>query len=183
MIDTGSSMIVLEPNTYDSVMGALTSLLHDCVSVLDGSMVSCTCPSQRHFSKLPSLVINVIDESDTQVPLCMSPLEYMVESMDTLDGSICVPALQRGSWDQPVPIILGNSFMRAFYTHFDLANSRIGFARSLQSPMGADAQCSVAERARLRRSLWVAAVTLATISVIFMCHVLCMQKRVESWDE
>merc|ERR1719217_400633 len=104
----------------------------------------CDCPSDIALATVPSLVINIIDDKDSQFSLCMSPDEYILQSVDPLSGrSTCVPALQRGSERQPVPLIFGMTFMRSFYTNFDVENHRIGFARSNMSPMGPDARCSV----------------------------------------
>jgi len=118
-------------------------------------------------------VINVIDEQDRQFSLCMSPDEYILESMDPLDGrATCVPSLQRGSDSQPVPLIFGMTFMRSFYTNFDIANHRIGFARSSLSPLPALAKCSVDAQPLVRRSIWLASVAVALFAVSFACYVV-----------
>mmetsp|Transcript_14420 Transcript_14420/g.41288 ORF Transcript_14420/g.41288 Transcript_14420/m.41288 type:complete len:135 (-) Transcript_14420:44-448(-) len=107
----------------------------------------------------------------------MSPDEYILESMDPLDGrATCVPALQRGSASQPVPLIFGMTFMRSFYTNFDIKNHRIGFARSNMSPLPPMAKCSVDSQPLLRRSIWVASVFMALFSVFFSCYVILMPK-------
>merc|ERR1740123_2235433 len=77
----------------------------------------------------PSLVIGLVDPQDQIVGLCMSPDEYLIQT-----GGKCVPSLQRGSKDQPAPVILGMAFLRSFYTTFDLERHLIGFARNKLSP-------------------------------------------------
>eukprot|EP00415_Alexandrium_ostenfeldii_P001053 UN1053 len=107
----------------------------------------------------------------------MSPDEYILESMDPLNGRpTCVPALQRGSASQPVPLIFGMTFMRSFYTNFDIKNHRIGFARSDMSPLPALAKCSVDSQPLLRRAIWVVSVFVALISVLFACYVILIPK-------
>merc|ERR1712129_198072 len=126
------------------------------------------------LSRIPTLVINIIDSNDKQFALCMSPDEYILESMDRVDGrTTCVPALQRGSATQPVPVILGMTFMRSFYTNFDVGNRRIGFARSDLSPLSASSKCTVEGNPTMRRAIWLAALVVAFSSTLFACYIVC----------
>ena len=90
-------------------------------------------------------MINIIDEKDQQFALCMSPEEYILQSKDREDPgrSTCMPALQRGNSAVPLSVILGATFMRSFYTYFDVGGKRIGFARSNMSPLPAHQKCTV----------------------------------------
>merc|ERR1712070_153979 len=95
--------------------------------------------------------------------------------VDPVTGrSTCVPALQKGSHRQPVPLIFGMTFMRAFYTNFDVENHRIGFARSNMSPMPANAQCSVRAQPFLSEAIWLSSVLVALFSVCFACYVFML---------
>merc|ERR1719188_2650088 len=104
----------------------------------------------------------------------MSPDEYIIESSDSTNPiqPTCVPSLQRGSAGQPVPLIFGMTFMRAFYTNFDVENHRIGFARSNLSPLAPLTKCTVDAQPVVRRTLWVASITVAFFSVLFACYVI-----------
>ena len=76
-------------------------------------ILSCDCPPANDLSRIPQLVINVIDEHDKQFSLCMSPDEFILESVDPLTGrTSCVPSIQRGSTTQPVPLIFGMTCAR-----------------------------------------------------------------------
>lgn len=177
LIDSGSSLIVLAPDIYDHLLGELKWRFTNCRELSEQQIITCDCPPANDLSRIPSLVINVIDDKDQQVSLCMSPDEYILESLDPVNGrSTCVPALQRGSASQPVPLIFGMTFMRSFYTNFDMANQRIGFARSNMSPLPALAKCTVDAQPLLRRAIWVASVFVAIFSVLFACHVLFAPK-------
>merc|ERR1719277_2864862 len=177
LIDSGSSLIVLAPDIYDHLLGELKWRFTNCRELVEQQIITCDCPPANDLSRIPSLVINIIDEKDHQFALCMSPDEYILESMDPLDGrSTCVPALQRGSNTQPVPLIFGMTFMRSFYTNFDIKKHRIGFARSNMSPLPALAKCTVDAQPLLRRALWVVSVFVAFFSVLFACYVLFAPK-------
>jgi len=175
LIDSGSSLIVLAPDIYDHLMSDLQWRFTGCKTLEEQQIITCDCPPADDLSRIPWLVINVIDEKDQQFSLCMSPDEYILQSMDREDPgrSTCVPALQRGSDQQPVPLIFGMTFMRSFYTNFDIAGKRIGFARSNMSPLPAKQTCTVDAKPLLRRMIWLASVFVALFSVFFAAYVLC----------
>lgn len=182
LIDSGSSLIVLAPDIYDHLLAELKWRFTGCKELKKQQIITCDCPPANDLSRIPTLVINIIDSQDQQFALCMSPDEYILESMDSVDGrSTCVPALQRGSTTQPVPIILGMTFMRSFYTNFDIKNHRIGFARSDLSPLPALAKCTIDSQPLLRRAIWLASVLVAFSSVAFACYIVFIPKWFCSW--
>eukprot|EP00443_Scrippsiella_acuminata_P008398 CAMPEP_0115233994 /NCGR_PEP_ID=MMETSP0270-20121206/34563_1 /TAXON_ID=71861 /ORGANISM="Scrippsiella trochoidea, Strain CCMP3099" /LENGTH=497 /DNA_ID=CAMNT_0002648725 /DNA_START=44 /DNA_END=1537 /DNA_ORIENTATION=- len=182
LIDSGSSLIVLAPDIYEHLLGELKWRFTNCRELTEQQIITCDCPPANDLSRIPSLVINIIDAQDQQFSLCMSPDEYILESMDPLNGrSTCVPALQKGSTTQPVPLIFGMTFMRSFYTNFDIENNRIGFARSNMSPLPPLAKCTVDAQPLLRRAIWVISVFVALFSVLFACYVLFAPKGCCSW--
>lgn len=178
LIDSGSSLIVLLPEIYDFLMRELKWRLGNCRELEEQSIIMCDCPPAHDLNGVPSLVINVIDDKNEAFSLCMSPDEFVLQSVDPLDGkSTCVPALQKGSARQPVPMIFGMTFMRAFYTNFDLDHHRIGFARSKQSPLGAGATCSVRSQPLLAELMWCASVVVAFVSVCFAIYVFLLPEQ------
>jgi len=142
LVDSGSSLIVLTPQIYDVLIGELQQWLGTCGNVPGKeSILMCHCPSSHFSLDIPSLAITMIDDSDQQFSLCLSPDEYILQSVNPLSGdTACVPAIQRGSAKQPVPMIFGMTFLRSFYTVFELENHRVGFARSNLSPLPAQWQ-------------------------------------------
>merc|ERR1740121_1854403 len=182
LIDSGSSLIVLAPDIYDRLLGELKWRFTNCKELKQQQIITCDCPPANDLSRIPTLVINIIDAHDKQFALCMSPDEYILESKDSVDGgSACVPALQRGSSTQPVPLILGMTFMRSFYTNFDIAEHRIGFARSNISPLPALAKCTIDSQPLLRRAIWLASVFVAFSSVVFACYIVFVPKWFCGW--
>jgi len=175
LIDSGSSLIVLQPDIYDYLLQELQWRLGGCRELEEQSILMCDCPPAHDLNGIPSLVINVIDDQNEAFGLCMSPDEYILQSVDPLSGkSTCVPALQRGSDRQPVPMIFGMTFMRSFYTNFDVKHHRIGFARSNMSPLPGGTVCSVRAQPLLSEAIWLASVAVAVFSVVFACYVFIL---------
>merc|ERR1719436_1000376 len=173
--------MVLAPDIYDTLLRELQWRFTNCRET-EQHIITCDCPPANDLSRIPWLVINVINAQDQQFALCMSPDEYILESMDPLNGkATCVPALQRGSTTQPVPLIFGMTFMRSFYTNFDIENHRIGFARSNQSPLPALAKCRIDAQPLLRRAIWLASVFVALASVCFACYIVFVPKWFCGW--
>lgn len=173
LVDSGSSLIVLAPDIYDKLLKELTWRFTGCHEMKEQQIISCDCPPANDLSRVPSLVMNLIDEEDKQFALCMSPDEYILESIDEFNGRpSCVPSLQRGSENQPVPIIFGMTFMRSFYTNFDIQNGRIGFARNIMSPLPAGAKCSIDAQPILRRAIWLSSLAMAVASATFALVVI-----------
>ncbi|CAE7225797.1 CTSD [Symbiodinium natans] len=178
LVDSGSSLLVMEPGIYDRLISELKWRFTGCHELPDQQILSCDCPPANDLSRIPELVINIIDEQSHQFSLCMSPDEFILQSVDLIRGrTACVPSIQRGSSSQPVPLIFGMTFMRAFYTTFDMKNGRIGFARSKLSPLPGQARCSADAQPLLRRGIWLASVTVALSSVIFAIYVFLVPSR------
>lgn len=171
LVDSGSSLIVLMPDIWDSLIQELSKKLLNCrISDTDGSVAMCNCPEE--FDSVPSLVINIIDKDNIEHPLCMAADEYIIKSVDPITGnSTCVPSIQRGNRKQPVPLIFGMTFMRAFYTTFDMENHRIGFARSSLSSLPAHADCTVHNKTE--QEIWMATSTFVGVVLIFTVYLCC----------
>jgi len=172
MFDSGSSLIVLAPEIYDRLIEDLKWRFTGCRELPKQQVLSCDCPPANDLSRIPSLVITMIDADDRKFGLCLAPDEFILESLAE-EGSSCVPALQRGTAGQPVPLIFGMTFMRAYYTNFDLVHSRIGFARNRESPLPSGAVCAVASNTLARRLIWLASFVTAIASVLFAFYVIC----------
>jgi hypothetical protein len=159
MVDSGTSFIVLAPAIWDSLMIELQRHMRDCsIPHTDGGVMMCTCPVI--FDHIPTLVLNLIDDNEQEHSLCMAASEYVSKTVDPRSGKFsCVPSIQRGNDQQPVPLILGMTLMRSFYTNFDVGQHRIGFARSAFSAIPAGATCSVENR--------IDAVTWMITTVVF----------------
>ncbi|CAD7945519.1 unnamed protein product [Amoebophrya sp. A25] len=100
---------------------------------------------------LAPLTVTLLDHHGGSFPLCLAPPEYLLRTEDPRTGEArCVPAIERGSPHQSVPVILGLVFLRTYTTIFDLDEHRIGFARGRITPQDAPA----ASREELERDVF-----------------------------
>jgi len=168
LVDSGTSLLVLAAPLYDKLMAELTWRLSTCVHDDKQDVLRCDRPPANDLSKLPWLVINFIAADGEDFPLCMSPEEFILESPDEErpGGAQCIPAFSRGGVAETNPIILGMTFLRSFYTNFDVEKMQVGFARSSESPLPGHSMCHPQ-----RKSFWVASVIVAAVSVVFACYV------------
>jgi hypothetical protein len=141
LVDSGTSLIVLRPDIYSDMISELQKHMTGCGNTVIG--FSCVCPPANNMSQLPSLVLAFVDDAGGLFSLCMTPEEYLTQSKDAYGGYRCAPTFQQGDMKQPTPVILGMTFMRSFYTTFDVAGQRIGFARSASSPVPAGLTCHI----------------------------------------
>lgn len=110
IVDSGTSLLTAPTE----VVKAIAKSIH-AVEIVAGEYV-CTCDS----SKLPNFVFNVNGND-----YVLEPEDYLIP-----DGEICLLGLL--GMDIPAPAgplwIMGDIFMRKYYTVFDSTNARVGFA-------------------------------------------------------
>ena len=109
IVDTGTSVIVGPKD----LIGNITALLP--------STIDC-----NNFSQYPTLTFTIGTETYDLTP------EFYILKITVLGQTQCQLGLQ--GMDLPPQlagtIILGDSFIKAYYTHFDLGNNRVGFAKA-----------------------------------------------------
>ena len=101
----------------------------------------------------PPLTVALLGEDKQQVNTCLSSEDYIFVTPDE-DGSqfVCVPSVQRlaaGTFSQDM-MILGMSYMRSYYTTFDMGGDRIGLVRS-KAAVNGGAKC---DARTIRESMW-----------------------------
>jgi hypothetical protein len=113
IIDTGTSVIAGPKHIIDKMTAAFGPGKE--------KQVDCTT-----LDKLPDLVFTF--GSDKYV---LKPIDYILQVAEGAK-TVCIVGLI--GLDLPPQLgdafIVGDSFIKTYYTHFDVANSQIGFARS-----------------------------------------------------
>jgi len=145
LVDSGTSLIVLAPDIYDDINAEIRKHLSGCVD--NGGTLSCDCPAhvlaEKRGASIPALGIAFVDDAGDLFPVCLAPEEWIVKPANVLGIGACTTIFQKGDPKQPTPVILGMSFMRSFYTTFDVTGQRVGFARSINSPASAGMSCHI----------------------------------------
>ena len=118
IIDSGTSLITTPVVVYWKI-NALICERVACESSQDFTVFACPNGEEKH---LPDLSFTLDGSS---FPL--SPKHYILK-----EGNFCVALLY--PFDMSNVYILGDAFMRAYYTVYDADNSRIGLANSINNP-------------------------------------------------
>ena len=119
-------------------------------------------PCSQIVNELSAITINL-----GQTSLVIPPEGYVLD--DTL-GYKCLVAIGNGGSAQG-PYVLGDTFMRNFYTTFDYGSKRIELAVSANAPTGVE----IKHHYTLKRILLVSFASLLVVLVL-----ACICKRV--WD-
>jgi len=127
VVDTGTSLLVFNTEVAKKINGQLGCFT---LSFLNGECFFLGCPN---LSTLPSLAYTVggyqggapqtytLDGSDLVIKESIAGYNECISAIIGLD----IP-------NHPDYLILGDVFIRKFYTNFDMANRRVGFATAVQ---------------------------------------------------
>ena len=118
LIDTGTSFIGVPANFYDTFLHRVTSARPDCIP--HGTTQIMTCSSTSTHS-LPSLAFT-LSASHTYT---LEPADYLT---DHTIGIMPLHTSLHGSASSVQLFILGDTFLRCFYTVFDMESGAIGIA-------------------------------------------------------
>jgi cathepsin D len=122
VVDSGTSLLAMPKalaKAFNDQLGCMPDPLSPAECVFE------TCPD---FSSLPNLVVNLNGRNFT-----LTGKDYVLE-IKTLFASACVSGIMGLDLPPPNPplIILGDVFMRVYYTKFDFGNNAVWFAPSVQ---------------------------------------------------
>merc|ERR1719410_838187 len=116
IVDTGTTFYTAGGEIFQAIRESITTL---------------RC---EEMSQLPSWVYTLQDSSGTEINFTITPSEYMVKSGGLTEG-YCFPAVvNTGSMGNRSMMILGEVFMRHYFTVFDWGSgessegARVGFA-------------------------------------------------------
>ena len=150
IVDTGTTYIGIPSDHYTDVMKWITKDRSDCVkeSSSSSSIYLCT-DTMNPYKNLPNLHLLVQDSDGETIKLTLTPKQYVDD-----DGQLGFMSLSLTVW------ILGDTFLKNYYSVFDDSNSRIGFARSKSH----DGQMSA-----LMKSILIIAIIVVSILLILSC--------------
>jgi len=105
VIDTGTSIIIAPPYAIDSLISAIGPVKEDC----------------SNLNKLPTIAF------DLGIKLPLTPDYYVIKSQNE-DGSYSCTLGIESSWEITPFFILGDPFLRAYYSVYDRDSLTVGFA-------------------------------------------------------
>jgi len=110
VIDTGTSIIIGPPYETNQLISAIGPVNADC----------------SNLKSLPTISFNI-----GGVDLPLTP-DYYVLQVQGSSGMECILGIE-ASWEITPLFILGDPFLRAYYSVFDRDTNRVGFAKAVQS--------------------------------------------------
>lgn len=108
VVDTGTSIIVGPPYGVNSLVEAIGTVNTDCSNV----------------ASLPTIAFQIAGTTFDLTP------DIYVLKVDTNNGTQCMLGIE-ASWETTPLWILGDPFLRAYYTVFDRDQNRVGFAKAV----------------------------------------------------
>jgi cathepsin D len=105
VIDTGTSIIIAAPWTIDPLIKSIGPVKEDC----------------SNLNQLPVI------EFDLGQKFPLGPEYYVIKSKNSDGSDSCTLGIE-SSWEITPFFILGDPFLRAYYSVFDRDNLRVGFA-------------------------------------------------------
>ncbi|CAF0788764.1 unnamed protein product [Adineta steineri] len=122
ILDTGTTAAIVAPTTYFNMINTLLGATYDPNT--GWSIVNC---QTKPLSAFPNITVTI-----SGVPFVLTPLMYL-EIVSNSAGYTCYSLItsidQNDANGNPI-WILGDFFMRRFYSVFDMQNNRIGLALS-----------------------------------------------------
>jgi hypothetical protein len=139
IVDSGSAGMLVPNDLYNQMINAFTStcstsnnLFCGNESLLNATGGSCLQLDISQTSNLPTIDFTFQGTDSSTFTVSIRAQDYLIIS--TANGTPCASL---GIFTTDSGILLGDTFMKAFYTVFDRENSRIGFAQD--NSCGSDA--------------------------------------------
>ena len=165
LMDTGTSFIGLPTLAFLSIKQLIISRRADCSYESNHMEITCTDPSHE---ALPSLTLTLAGSHTYH----LHPRHYMV------DGVVGLMAIQPNSADADF-LILGDTFLKTFYTVFDMDNERIGIAVT-DSSDGAEDEAGVGGGEGRQVALpvhWLLVGMAVLVAFVLLCGMVVTGRR------
>ncbi|KAI9474035.1 MAG: aspartic peptidase domain-containing protein [Benjaminiella poitrasii] len=119
IVDSGTSLLITTPEDAKQIH----SRIQDSKANADGTyQIPCALKG-----KLPNLVLTVNGHN-----LSLSSEDYILIP-SSKNSAMCISGIEGANVNTDNHWILGNVFMKAYYTVFDMDNKRLGFAKSIDN--------------------------------------------------
>ena len=163
LIDTGTSFIGIPARLYTDAVTAITSHRSDCVAHFTSLLVTCASPS---LDSLPPLTLTL---SSTH-SYTLDPADYMV------DRTLGLMPLHTHTQSQSSVdlFILGDTFIRTFYTVFDAEEGRVGMGNGKNVREAGGTGVGTGLRWKVG---WAIFGVLMTLCLLALCCGGCMRMR------
>ena len=163
LIDTGTSFIGVPTAVYSAFARHIIDIRPDCVAYGTTQIITCSSASTH---SLPTLAFT-LSASHTYT---LEPADYLTEH------TVGVMPLHTAMSDQHVALfILGDTFLRTFYTTFDMERLAIGIANGKNVRVEAPGWHGW--------PLWQVAAMVAAAGLVLCLLALCMWRLARWWRE
>ncbi|KAJ3078268.1 hypothetical protein HK100_010778, partial [Physocladia obscura] len=115
--DTGTSYLILPQDVLNSILTILGATFDN-----DPEVQAIVLPCNN---TLPPIVLS-FNGTDFSIP---TEFYTIFAGTTTAGQNICVPGL--GAASESIPLIFGDTFLRAYYSFYDKKNLRVGFAQAV----------------------------------------------------
>lgn len=136
LIDSGTSLIVVPPELYNPTMQTITKNRPDCALKGNGDGEAGAMFCSGNTKNMPNIELHfgVNLSTNESVKFTITPEDYMIEASSSL-WMVGISAIAF-TGPQANTVILGDTFMKKYYTLFDMEGMRIGFspAKAIPTP-------------------------------------------------
>lgn len=110
VVDTGTSVLVGTPSVVYDFKGKIGKVAEDCSNVDSLPDITFTLSGKDYVITSNEYVLKVTQMGQSACTLGIQPINFPKQMEDFF--------------------IMGDTFIKAYYTHFDMGNSRVGFAKA-----------------------------------------------------
>jgi len=139
IVDSGTSYMGVPMSEYKSIMQSITQG-NKCVTIQGGVFCAATANMTTSY---PTLTISLYGGQNaagvtTSTDFQLLPVNYMFPAFHDNSGTLyCYVGMQpipKESWARGYDVyILGTTFIKSYYTLFDMTNKQLGFARAVNT--------------------------------------------------